>query len=145
MRDVMLFLHLAAAILWMGGMAFMLLALRPSLTLVDPPQRVALMTSVLQRFFAVVAISIAVLLATGALLFADAAAVPRGWQAMALIGVLMMLVFGYIFLTPWRRFKLAGAASNWPAAGAAAAQIALLAQVNLGLGWIAIAAVLLWR
>lgn len=145
MRDLVLFFHLAAAIFWMGGMAFMLLALRPALALVDPPQRVALMTAVLRRFFTVVAISIAVLAVTGGWLFADAPGATRGWQAMAVIGVAMMLVFGHIFLAPWRRFKAAGAAGDWPAAGAAATQIALLAKVNLGLGWIAIAAVMLWR
>ena len=31
MHNVRLFLHLAAATFWMGGMAFMVLALRPSM------------------------------------------------------------------------------------------------------------------
>jgi len=145
MRDLVLFFHLAAAIFWMGGMAFMVLALRPALGQIDPPQRVKVLGVVLKRFFAVVAISIAVLLASGGWLFTTTQPAPRGWQAMAALGVVMMLVFGHIMFAPYKRFKLAAAREDWPAAGAAAAQITLLAKINLGLGWVAIAAVLLWR
>jgi hypothetical protein len=37
------------------------------------------------------------------------------------------------------------AGADWPAGGKRAAQITLLAKFNLGLGWLAIAAVMLWR
>ena len=145
MRDLVLFFHLAAAIFWMGGMAFMVLALRPALGAVDPPQRIKILRVVLHRFFIVVAISIAVLLASGGWLFSQARPAPPGWQAMAAFGVVMMLVFGHIVFAPYRRFKSAASREDWPAAGAAAAQITMLAKINLGLGWIAIAAVMLWR
>jgi hypothetical protein len=36
-------------------------------------------------------------------------------------------------------------AQDWPEAGKRLNQIALLVKINLGLGWLAIAAVLLWR
>lgn len=64
---------------------------------------------------------------------------------MAGLGVLMMLVFGHIFFVPWRRLQRAVAAQDWPEGGRAMNQIALLVKVNLGLGWFAIAAVMLWR
>src|SRR5690349_19416331 len=99
MRDLLLFLHLAAAIFWVGGMAFMVLALRPAAhAQLQPPVRLPLMVQVLRRFFAVVIASIAVLLATGAplLMQVPGAAAPKGWHAMAGLGVLMMLVFGHI-------------------------------------------------
>lgn len=145
MDDFLLFLHVAAAILWMGGMAFMVLALRPALGLVEPPLRVRVLGEVLRRFFIVVATSIAVLLATGGWLMAGRAGPPAGWYVMAGLGVVMMLIFAYIFLAPWKRLRAAAEREEWPAAGAAAGQIALLAKVNLGLGWLAIAAVMLWR
>ena len=145
MRDLALFFHLAAAILWMGGMAFMVLALRPSLAALEAPVRVKLVAGVLQRFFTVVAISVVALAATGAWMYSDAQATPRGWQAMAAIGVVMMALFGHIFFAPYRRLQRAIAQEDWPAAGAAAGQVTLLAKVNLGLGWIAIAAVVLWH
>lgn len=148
MRNLLIFLHLAAAILWIGGMAFVVLALRPALAAqLQPPQRLALMVQVLRRFFAVVAASIAVLLATGIplLLQVPGREAPRGWHVMAGLGIVMMLVFGHIFFAPWRRLQRAVAAQDWPAGGAALNQVALLVKVNLGLGWLAIAAVLLWR
>jgi hypothetical protein len=57
----------------------------------------------------------------------------------------MVLVFGHIFFGPWRRLKQAVAGQDWPEGGKRMNQIALLVKFNLGLGWVAIAAVLLWR
>lgn len=148
MRNLLLFLHLAAAIFWIGGMAFVVLALRPALhAQLQPPQRLPLMVLVLRRFFVVVIASIVVLLATGGplLMQVPGAQAPRGWHAMAGLGVLMVLVFGHIFFGPWRRMQRAVAAQEWPEGGKRAGQIAMLVKVNLGLGWLAIAAVLLWR
>ena len=148
MRNLLLFLHLAAAIFWMGGMGFVLLALRPAAhAQLQPPQRLPLMVQVLRRFFVIVIASIAVLLATGVplLLQLPGAQAPRGWHAMAGLGVLMVLVFGHIFFAPWRRMQRAVAAQEWPEGGRRVNQIALLVKVNFALGWIAIAAVMLWR
>ena len=148
MRNLLLFLHLAGAIFWMGGMAFMVLALRPALhAQLQPPLRLPLVVLVLRRFFVVVIASIALLLASGVplLLQLPGSMAPRGWHAMAGLGVLMMLIFGHIFFVPFRRLKVAAAQADWPRAGAAMAQMTLLVKVNLGLGWIAIAAVMLWR
>jgi uncharacterized membrane protein len=148
MRNLLVFLHLAAAIFWMGGMAFVVLALRPVVhAQLQPPQRQPLMVQVLRRFFVVVATSIAVLLATGVplLLQLPGAQAPRGWHVMAGLGVLMMLVFGHIWFAPWKLAQRAVAAQDWPEGGKRLNQIALLVKINLGLGWLAIAAVLLWR
>jgi uncharacterized membrane protein len=70
---------------------------------------------------------------------------PPGWHAMLGLGLAMMLVFGHIFFSPYRRLKLAVAAADWPEGGRRAGQIAMLVKINLGLGWLAIAAVMLWR
>jgi uncharacterized membrane protein len=148
MRNLLLFLHLAAAIFWMGGMAFMVLALRPVLhEQLQPPQRLPLITAVLGRFFVVVAISIAVLLITGVwlLLQVPGAQAPVGWHVMSGLGIVMMLIFGHIWMAPYKRLKAAVAAADWPTGGRNALQVTLLAKVNLGIGWVAIAAVLLWR
>lgn len=148
MRNLLLFLHLAAAIFWIGGMAFAVLALRPALhAQLQPPQRLPLMVLVLRRFFVVVAISIAVLLLTGVplLLQAPGGQAPPGWHAMAALGLLMMLVFGYIVGAPWRWLRQAVEAGDWPEGGRRMNQVTLLVKLNLGLGWLAIAAVMLWR
>jgi uncharacterized membrane protein len=143
---LLLFLHLAAAIFWMGGMAFMVLALRPVLVeQLQPPQRLPLIAAVLARFFVVVAISIAVLLVTGLVLLMRAPSPPPGWHAMATLGIVMMLVFGHIWFAPYKRLKEAVAAADWPTGGKYAGQVVMLAKVNLGIGWVAIAAVMFWR
>ncbi|MCC2676777.1 MAG: hypothetical protein K0R58_3724 [Ramlibacter sp.] len=148
MRNVLLFLHIAGAIFWMGGMAFMVMALRPALhARLEPPLRLPLVVEVLRRFFVVVIVSIALLLLSGVplLLQAPGARAPAGWHVMAGLGIVMMLVFGHIWFSPWRRLKHAVAEEAWPEGGKRMNQIALLVKVNLALGWIAIAAVLLWR
>jgi uncharacterized membrane protein len=148
MYNLIQFFHLAAAIFWMGGMAFMVLALRPPLAeQLPPPARLQLLAAVLRRFFVVVGISIAALLGTGMmmLLSAGPGTTPRGWHAMAGLGVLMMLIFGHLYFSPYRRLRQAVAAGDWADGGKRAAQITLLAKINLGLGWLAIAAVMLWR
>ena len=64
---------------------------------------------------------------------------------MAGLGIVMMLIFGHLYLSPYRRLKRAVAAGDWADGGKRAAQITLLAKINLGLGWLAIAAVMFWR
>lgn len=148
MRNLLLFLHLAGAILWIGGMAFTLFALRPALhAQLQPPQRLPLVVLVLQRFFALVIASIVLLLATGVplLLQLPGASAPRGWHAMAGIGILMMLLFGHLFFVPWRRLRRAVEVGDWPAGGKSMNQITLLVKVNLVLGVLAIAAVMFWH
>jgi len=145
MTSLLLFLHIAAAIAWMGGMLFMLAVLRPALGVLEPPLRLKVIAGVLARFFAIVGVSVALLLVTGGWMLAAADAPPRGWHAMAAIGVVMMLVFGHIVFSPWRRLKEAVAREEWPAGAKAAGQIAALAKLNLVLGTVAIAAVLAWH
>ena len=73
MYDVVKLTHLVAAIFWMGGMAFMLLALRPAaLAVMDPQSRARLMGAVWQRFFLIVIVSIVALFTTGTNLYTTA-------------------------------------------------------------------------
>lgn len=145
MPALMKFLHIAAAIAWLGGVGFMLVALRPAATaLLAPPQRLPLIAQVLSRFFVLVWVSIAILLGTGLamLLKVGMKNAPLGWHVMLGIGLLMFALFGHLYFGPFRRLKLAVAAANWSDGGKRVGQIATLATVNLTLGAIAIAAVL---
>ncbi len=144
MYTLLKFLHLAAAIVWLGGMAFMLLALRPSLgTLPSPAQRLPLLGEVLRRFFAAVWVSIAVLLLSGGYLYshAGAQAAPLGWLLMAGIGSVMFILFGHIYFALYRPIQRAVAQADWPAAGRLAQRLAGWVSLNFGLGWLAVAAV----
>ena len=141
-------LHLSAAIVWLGGMTFMLLALRPAATqLLQPPARIPLLATVMGRFFPLVWLSIAVLLLTGTgmLMSVGMKAAPLGWHLMLGIGVLMFAIFGHLYFGPFRRAKLAIAASDWPEAGRRLGQVQKMVQINFALGWLAVACVLLVR
>ena len=144
MPALMKFLHVLASIAWLGGISFMLFALRPAAAgLLAPPQRLALMAQTLQRFFSLVWASIVVLLLTGLamLLGVGMKNAPAGWHAMLGIGLVMFTLFGHLYFGPFRRLKQAVSAADWPEGGRRAGQIATLAMVNLALGVLAIAAV----
>ncbi len=142
------FLHLAAGIVWLGGMALLILALRPVvIASMAPPERVRLLSSVLSRFFAMVWISIALIVISGfwMLSITDMKLAPKGWHAMSGLGLLMCLIFAHIWFAPFRRLKAAVQASDWPSAGKALGQIHPLVLTNFALGWLAVLAVVVWR
>jgi len=144
MPALMKFLHVLAAIAWLGGISFMLLALRPAAAeLLTPPQRLPLMAQTLQRFFTLVWATIVVLLLSGLamLLGVGMKNAPAGWHAMLGIGLVMFALFGHLYFGPFRRLKQAVSAADWPEGGRRVGQIATLATVNLALGVLAIGAV----
>ncbi len=144
MYTLLKFLHLASAIVWLGGMSFVLLALRPSLLVLEaPPQRLQLLAAVLRRFFAAVWAAVGLLLLSGAYMYghAGAQAAPLGWHLMSGIGALMFLIYGHLYFAPYRQLQRAVAAADWPAAAARAQAIALLVRINFVLGWLALAAI----
>lgn len=142
------FFHLGAGVLWLGGMALVIFALRPvAMERLAPHERLPLLSAVLSRFFVMVWLSIAVLLASGFWMLsgADMKLAPKGWHAMSGIGLLMCLIFAHIWFAPFRRLKAAVHAADWPAAGKALGQIHPLVMTNFALGWLAVAAVIIWR
>ncbi len=147
MPALMKFLHIAGAVVWLGGISFMLFALRPSAAAqLAPPQRLPLMVLVMQKFFMLVWLSIGLLLLTGLamLLAVGMKNAPLGWHLMLGIGLLMFALFGHLYFGPYRRLKRAVAAADWPEGGRRVGQIAALAMSNLVLGVLAIAAVIFW-
>jgi uncharacterized membrane protein len=146
--EVTKFLHLSAGLIWLGGMTTLLWAVRPTaVALLEPPVRIPLLTGVLTRFFALVGLCIAALLVTGGWMLADVdmKVAPKGWHAMLGLGLLMCLVFGHLYFVPFRRLKKATALSDWPAAAQQLAKIHTLVVTNFMLGWLAVAAVVIWR
>jgi uncharacterized membrane protein len=141
-------LHLAAGIVWLGGMTFMLFALRPALIAqLQGQARLELLALVLKRFFAIVLGAVAVLLLPGLHLYGSGAkavgmaSIPLGWHLMAGLGITMILLFGHIYFAGFKGLSRAVAAANWPVAASKAAQIHKLVVVNFVLGWAAVIAV----
>ena len=142
------FLHLVGGVVWLGGMALVILALRPvAIAQMASPERLTLMQGVLSRFFLMVWVSIALLLASGfwMLSMTDMKLAPRGWHAMSGLGLLMCLIFAHIWFAPFRRLKAGVHSADWPAAGKALEQIHPLVVTNFVLGWLAVLAVVVWR
>jgi uncharacterized membrane protein len=135
---IALLLHLLGVIVWIGGMFFAYMALRPAATQVlQPPQRLALWRETLGRFFTWVWVSIAAIYASGVHMLAAAygvRAAPGYVLAMAAIATLMTLIFAYVYFSPFRALTREVGAQNWPAAGAALNRIRQLVATSLVLG-----------
>lgn len=148
MYEWLKFVHLAAGIIWLGGMALMIFALRPvAIARLVPPERLPLMSAVLSRFFWMVWLCIAVLMASGFWMLsgADMKLVPKGWHVMSGLGTLMCLIFAHIWFGPFRRLRAAVFSTDWPSAGKALGQIHPWVLINFTLGWLAVGAVIIWR
>ena len=143
-------LHLLAVLIWVGGMFFAHFFLRPSLQVLQPPERVKLMHGVLQRFFAWVLVLVVVVLASGLGMIGSIHAMaakaggqfnmPVSWIVMSILGVVMMAVFGHIRFALFKRLHRAVQAGDWAAGGAALGGIRKLVALNLALGLVIIAA-----
>ena len=137
-------LHMLTAAIWVGGMFFAYMALRPvAASLFEPPQRLVLWRDVFAKFFPWVWVSILVLLPSGYWMgftrFGGFATFPMYVNIMHGLGLLMVLLFLHLFFAPYKRMKLAIAAEDWPTAGAKLAQIRMIIGINLSLGLIVIA------
>lgn len=139
------FFHVLAAIVWLGGVSFMLFALRPAALVLPPPQRLPLIAQVLRRFFWLVWSSIGILLVTGLMMLQGLGMknAPLGWHLMLGIGLLMFAIFGHLYFGPFRRLQQAVVVADWPEGAKRVGQIATLAALNLVLGALAIGCVIL--
>ena len=146
-------LHLLALIVWIGGMVFAHFFLRPALAQLEPPARLRLMHEVLGRFFQAVLVASLLTLGTGVWMLGRVAKqvvqaggsfqMPWSWTVMATLGVLMVLIFGHIRFSLFKRLARAVAASDWSAGGAALGQIRQWVLVNLVLGLVVLLVTLL--
>ncbi|MCH4565162.1 DUF4149 domain-containing protein [Halomonas sp. EGI 63088] len=137
-------LHVLAAVIWVGGMFFAWMILRPvAMGLLDPPQRLTLWRQVFQRFFPWVWAALIVLLGTGLwMLFAVFGGMGGArWHVhlMLLTGLAMMAIFLHVWFAPYRRLARAVAAEEWPQGGQQLAQIRRLIGINLILGLVTVA------
>ena len=145
----LLFLHLLAAVFWVGGMALMHFAVRPAaVATLEPPMRLPLLAATLSRFFVGVSVAIVVLLASGLLMVWMSGGFARvHWSvhAMLAVGLVMMALFLHIRFAPYPRLQRAVAAREWPVAAAGLNVIRKLVAVNLALGVLVFAFAVLGR
>jgi uncharacterized membrane protein len=131
-------LHLLGAVVWVGGMFFAHLILRPSAGALETAARLALWRGVLGRFFGWVWVCVAVVLGSGfAMLyvaFGSAELAPGYARLMMTLGIVMAAIFGYVYFGPWRDFRRALSTADVPRAQSSLREIRLLVTVNLILG-----------
>ena len=155
---LMLFLHVLAVVVWVGGMFLMHFAVRPvAVAHLLPPQRLPLLADILGRFLNWVTAAVLLVLATGVAMIvgigATAGAAEAGRSAfgegmrlahvsvhlMFGIGLLMSLIFAFIRLVPFVRLRGALAAQQLPVAAGHLDMIRRLVATNLALGVVTIA------
>jgi uncharacterized membrane protein len=138
-----LVLHTIAAVVWVGGMFFALLVLRPATAPLEPGPRLELWSRVLGRFFQWVIAAIVLLLLSG---YGMIFGVYSGFRGVGLhvhvmqgTGIVMMLAFFHLYFAPWRRFRAALARRDIPVAAAQLNQIRWIVILNLILGLVTVA------
>jgi len=143
-----IFLHLAGAFIWIGGMLFAYFSLRPSTALLERSQRLTLWGETLRRFFQWVWASLAMIFGSGfymLTLLSGSTRVPVNVHVMLYVGIIMLLIFLYVVLGPFPAFKRAIAEQNWDAGAMALDAIRKAVGVNLALGVINMAVATIGR
>jgi len=115
-------LHLLSAVVWVGGMFFAYMFLRPvAASQLEPPARLTLWVGVFQRFFPFVWLSILFLPLTGYLMIFDIwgsmAATPLYVHIMNGLGIVMILIYLHVYFAPFKRLKEAVIKQDWQEGG----------------------------
>jgi uncharacterized membrane protein len=131
--------HVLCAVLWVGGMFFAYVVLRPSLSVLEPMQRIALHTQVFRRFFLIVWHAMSLILISGFTVlygfYGGPANVPWNINVMMLLGLIMSAVFLVLFFGPYARFRRT---TDRATTTASIERIRKLIGVNLVLGIIVV-------
>ena len=132
--------HGLSAAIWVGGMFFAYICLRPSLGSLEPSQRLQLWQQVFRRFFVWVWIIAAVLPLTGNFLivgvYGGFANVGLNIHIMNGVGWIMIILFAVLYFVPYRRFNAAVDRQDWPGAAKNLNAIRQIIATNLALGLI---------
>ena len=134
--------HTLAAVIWVGGMFFAYMVLRPSAGALEPAIRLQLWQSVFSRFFPWVWLSVATLLASGfGMVFLGLGGLQAAGtyvHTMMALGILMAAIYVYLYFAPWQRFRRAVATADWKGAAANLGHIRRLVAINLTLGLVTV-------
>lgn len=132
-------LHVLAAVIWVGGMFFAWMVLRPAAgSALQPAERLRLWSEVLRRFFAWVWVALLVLALSGIALwhlrFGGMEAAPRYVHLMAGAFLAMLAIFLRLQLLLLPALNRAVESQAWADGGQVLARIRRLVGINLLLG-----------
>ena len=119
---ISLVLHLLSVVVWVGGMFFAYMFLRPvAASQLEPPVRLTLWVGVFQKFFPFVWLSILFLPLTGYMMIFDVwgsmANTPLYIHIMNGLGIVMILIYLHVYFAPFKRLKEAVIKKDWPEGG----------------------------
>jgi uncharacterized membrane protein len=135
--SIALALHVLFAVIWVGGMFFAYVCLRPSLCVLDDKTKATLWARVLGRFFLWVRMASAVLLLSGFYMIyalGGMKAVGPPVHLMLALGIVMMMIFLHVYFAPFRRLLRAVDGGDFALASKQVKQIRVLVAVNLAIG-----------
>ncbi len=136
-------LHTLSALIWVGGMFFAFVILRPAaINVLEAPERLALWVQSFSKFFLWVWCAIILLPATGFWMifnvFNDFSALGMHVHIMTLLGLIMILIFLYVFFVPYLQFRLAMLGNEFSKAAGYLNQIRIAIAINLALGLVTV-------
>ncbi len=141
--------HVLAVVVWVGGMFFAYMALRPAaVEVLEPPERLRLWNRTFYRFFRWVWLAVLILLTTGFYmvhLFGGLFHAPMHVQVMLGLGLAMLAIYAYVFFAQYAALSTHVANQDWPRGGATLATIRKLVALNLTLGLVTICVAILGR
>ena len=130
--------HLLAALIWVGGMFFAYVVLRPAaVEILEPPQRLRLWDAVFRRFFRWVWSAVSILMVSGLyMIYLDGGIVHAASyiRLMLALGLLMMVIYAYVYFACYVPFSLNVAKQRWKEAAEILGKIRKLIALNLTLG-----------
>jgi uncharacterized membrane protein len=132
-------LHLLAAVIWVGGMFFAYMILRPAAaSLLPPPERLQLWALCFNKFFLWVWLAIITILVSGYFMlfknYGGFSNAPMFVNIMHGLALVMVLLFMHVFFAPYKRLKIAVQEGNWQVAASKLAQIRILVAINTVIG-----------
>ncbi len=135
-------LHVISVTIWVGGMFFAYMFLRPvAASELEPPVRLNLWRKVFNRFFPWVWIIIFIIPITGIYLttpYGGFAHTPPFIHIMTTLGVIMIMIFLHVYFAPFNRLKKNLDTNDIPAAAKQLNMIRKLVGLNTLIGVITI-------
>ncbi|WP_460117404.1 CopD family protein [Pseudomonas sp. S2_C03] len=137
-------LHVLSALVWVGGMFFAWMVLRPAaVKALEGPARLKLWVEVFQGFFRWVWVAVVLLPISGVgmihLQYSGFEAAPRYVQIMMGLYLVMTALFIRIQALMLPELRTAVAAQDWPAGAAVLGRIRRLVGINLIVGLVLVA------
>lgn len=143
-------LHLLAVVVWVGGMLFAHMSLRPvAAAQLAPPVRLQLWVGVFKRFFPLVWLCVLFLPLTGYMMifeiWGSMAHTPIYVHIMNGLGIVMILIYMHVYFAPFKRLKEAVIKEDWPEGGRNLNIIRKMVGINMTIGSLVIIIVIVGR